>query len=180
MLRYVLSVKLTTTLLSSKTGVQGSFREEHARNISAWVLTSCYNTNSGCTSTKWIDPLDKIGNSGVIQDSLLHIYHCMYTNSKILTTLYAHIFSTRLWFEFILLITRTSTQQFIDHIPVYSQSNSNLTSFPSLWLWCMTENRRYCIGLQHLLQRSEPFQHATSKILYKKMFGTDPRILMIK
>ena len=35
--------------------------------------------------------------------------------------------------KFILMITRTSTQQFIGHIPVCCQSNSSLTGFPSLW-----------------------------------------------
>ena len=64
--------------------------------------------------------------------------------------------------------------------PVCSQSNLSLTSFLSLWWQHIVENWRYCIGLQHLLQRSEPFHHTTSKILWKKMFGTDVNILIIK
>ena len=164
MLTYISSVKLTA-LLSSETGVQGSCGEEHARNISAWVLTSYCNTNSGYTSTKWVGPLDEIGNS-VVQDPLLQIYHCMYTNREILTTLDAHVFTMRLRFEFILMITCTSTQQFIDHIRVCCQSNSSLAGFPSLWWWRITENRRHCIGFQCVLRRSEPFQHTTSKILW--------------
>ena len=72
------------------------------------MLTSCCNTNSGYISTKGVVPLDKIGHS-VVQDPLLQISHCMYTNSQILTTLYAHVLSTRLRFEFILMITRTGS-----------------------------------------------------------------------
>ena len=142
MLIYVSSVKLTA-LLSSEIGVQGFFGEEHARNISAWVLTLCCNTNSGYTSTKWVGPLDKIDNS-VVQDPLLQIYDCMYTNSEIPTTLDAQVFSMRLRFEFILMITQTSTQQFIDHIPVCCQSNSSLTGFPLLWERCILTTYSMC------------------------------------
>ena len=91
MLTYVSSVKLTA-LLSFETGVQGSLE----KNMPGTYQLECsHHTVSPTlgTSTKRVGPLDKIGNS-VIQDPLLQIYHCIYANSKILTTLDAHVFST--------------------------------------------------------------------------------------
>ena len=61
-LTYVSSVKVLVRSPST-TGVPGSLGEEHARDMSACVLTSCCTTNSGYTFTKWVGPLDKIGNS---------------------------------------------------------------------------------------------------------------------
>ena len=178
MLTYLSSAKLTA-LLSSETGVQDSLGNEHVRNKSAWVLTSCCNADSGYTSTKWVCPVDKTDNF-VVQGPLLQIYHWMYTNSKILTTLDAHIFSTRLRFEFILIITWNSTQQFPNHIPVYCLSNSSLTKFPLLWWRSIAENRRHCIGLQHLLEGQNPSSMPSVKSSGRKMFGTDQSILITK
>ena len=80
----------------------------------------------------------------------------MCTNSKILTTLYGHVFSTRLRLEFFLLITRTSTQQFVDHIPVCCQSISSLTGFPLLGWRSVTKTEGTASGFSVFFEGPNP------------------------
>ena len=164
MLTYVSSVKLTA-LLSSETDVQGSRKnmpgtyQPECSHHAVIPTLGTHQQNKLVLLTILVIPLYKI-------HSYKFITTYMYTNSDILTTLDAHIFSMRLRFKFILMSTWTSTQQFIDHIPACCQSNSSLAGLPSLWWQYITKNQRHTIGLQRLLGRSKPFQHVTSKILW--------------
>ena len=92
----------------------------------------------------------------------------------------AHVFSVRLIFEFILLITQTvSTQQFIDHILVCCQAIHALLVFLHFVGSTQQKTEGTALGFSIVLKaQTLPARH--QQMLGKKMFGTDPRILIIK